>query len=479
MRSRAQRLGLLAVAMSLVIMPAAPSGAHPDEGDHDDQPGEAGSYTSRDSTRNLHAMGHSEHPAQFFGVPVAERQISSDIAFWGKYAIHGNYDGFRIVDISSPGNPKLISHPRCNGDQGDVYVYENIVVRSWNSPAPAGRHCMGEPVPVGFEGVHVFDISDPSNPSLVTAVEFSLAGARDRGTADGCGSHTVTGTPDLENDRLIVYSNNSSGDNRPVCNASDIIEVPLDRPEDAAHIGYVPMRDGSLGSVNGCHDAGLILGEANLYACASGHAANVFSVGAPRGGTFEEPLWLYNIEEEDDEGNKVGIGGRWHTATFSWDGEVLTMGWEPGGGAAPRCRSVDADIFKSKFFYDADTGEKLGQWVLPRPQDGEGENCTIHNWNVVPLRSGKNIAVGGHYQAGTWVVDFTDPANPTTVAFSDPDPITPPNLGGAWSTYYYNNFIYESEIQSGLNVFRLSDRATAGAMKLPYLNPQTQEFTIR
>jgi hypothetical protein len=131
------------------------------------------------------------------------------------------------------------------------------------------------------------------------------------------------------------------------------------------------------------------------------------------------------------------------------------------------------------FFYDADTGEKLGQWVLPRPQDGEGENCTIHNWNVVPLRSGKNIAVGGHYQAGTWVVDFTDPANPTTVAFSDPDPITPPNLGGAWSTYYYNNFIYESEIQSGLNVFRLSDRATAGAMKLPYLNPQTQEFTIR
>jgi hypothetical protein len=97
----------------------------------------------------------------------------------------------------------------------------------------------------------------------------------------------------------------------------------------------------------------------------------------------------------------------------------------------------------------------------------------------VPLRDGRNIAVGGHYQAGTWVVDFTDPANPTTVAYSDPDPITPPNLGGAWSTYYYNNFIYESEIQSGLNVFRLSDKATAGAMKLPYLNPQTQEFTIR
>jgi hypothetical protein len=479
MRPRAQRLGLLAVAMTLIALPAAPSGATPDGGDHDDQPGEAGSYTARESTQNLHAMGHSAHPAQFFGVPAAERQISSDIAFWGRYAIHGNYDGFRIVDISAPGNPKLISHPRCNGDQGDIYVYEHVVVRSWNSPAPDGRSCDGQPVPVGFEGVHVFDISDPTDPTMIAEVEFSAAGAATRGTADGCGSHTVTGVPDLANNRLIVYSNNSSGDNRPVCNAIDIIEVPLDDPGAAAHIGYVPLQDGTLGTVNGCHDAGVILGDANLLACASGHAANVFSIGAPRGGTLEEPLWLYNVEEEDDEGNKVGIGGRWHTATFSWDGQVLALGWEPGGGAAPRCRSVDADIFKSKFFYDANTGEKLGQWVLPRPQDGEGENCTIHNWNHVPLRNGRNVAVGGHYQAGTWVVDFTDPANPQTVAYSDPDPITPVNLGGSWSTYYYNNFIFESEIQSGLNVFRLSDSATAGAMKLPYLNPQTQEFTIR
>jgi len=73
------------------------------------------------------------------------------------------------------------------------------------------------------------------------------------------------------------------------------------------------------------------------------------------------------------------------------------------------------------FFYDADDGAKLGQWVLPRPQ-GADENCTIHSW--------------------------------------------------------YDNFIYESDIQEGLNVFRLSDRATAGAMRLPHLNPQTQEFSL-
>jgi hypothetical protein len=436
----------------------------------------AADHAERPSTQNLHALGHSAHPAQFFGVPAAERTVSSDIAFWGQYAIHGNYDGFRIVDISEPGDPKLVSHPKCNGDQGDVFVWDNIVVRSWNSPAPApnpatgepGRTCDGEPVPAGFEGVHVFDISDPADPEMVAAVALP------------CGSHTTTGVPDLANNRLVVYSNVSSGSgpNAALCDAMDIVEVPLDDPGASSFIGQVQLTDGSLGTNNGCHDAAAILGDVNLLACASGHAANVFSIGAPRGGTLENPKFLYTVEEEDDQGNKVGIGGRWHSASFTWDGEVLVLGWEPGGGAAPECEATDPDIKKSMFFYDANTGAKLGQWVLPRAQTAQ-ENCTIHNYNILPLRSGRYVAVSGNYQAGTWVTDFTDPANARTVAFSDPPPIEPQNLGGAWSTYVYNNFIYESEIQTGLNIFRLSDRVGEGAIRLPHLNPQTQERSLR
>jgi hypothetical protein len=459
-----RKLLVILAALALLALPGQ-AAATPEDGDHDDPAGEAGGYTSRDSTRNLVALGHSPHPAQFFGVPSAEREISSDIAFWGHYAIHGNYDGFRIVDISAPGDPKLVAHPRCNGDQGDVFVHENLVVRAWNSPAPEGRLCLGEPVPVGFEGVHVFDIADPTAPALLAAVPLP------------CGSHTVTGVRDLANGRLVVYSNNSSGGGDPVCDAIDVVEVPLDTPAASSRIGSVPLAGGSLGSNNGCHDAGVILGDANLLACASGHAANVFSIGAPGGGTLENPQFLYTVEESDAHGNKVGVGGRWHSAAFTWDGEVLVLGWEPGGGAQARCQASNPDIDKSMFFYDAATGAKLGQWVLPRPQ-GETENCTVHNYNIVPLRSGRYVAVGGHYQAGTWVVDFTDPASPRTVAYSDPEPITPPNLGGAWSTYWYNDIIYESEIQSGLNVFRLADRAVVGALRLPHLNPQTQEFTI-
>ncbi len=443
----------------------------------------AADHATRPSTSNIHALGHSPHPATFFGATSAARNISSDIAFWGDLAIHGNYDGFRIVDISAPGNPKLVSHPRCNGDQGDIVVWQNIVVRAWNSPAPAGRFCDGAPVPAGFEGVHVWDIGNPEDPAVVAAVELP------------CGSHTLT-LAGISAGQLIVYSNNSSSsgcvdgtraNDDPDGDFMDVIAVPVASPSGASLLRREPLAGPLTDVRTGCHDAGVIRGSVNLAACASADAINVWDIGdnATPGGTLEDPALLFTITEPGV--GQAGTNGRWHSAAFTWDGAVLVAGWEPGGGAEPECEATDPDVDKSMFFYDARTGAKLGQWVLPRPQSAE-ENCTVHNYNIVPLRSGRYVAVSGNYQAGTWATDFTNPASPVTVAWSDPPPLgqvtsattgLPVNeLGGAWSSYWYNNFIYESEITKGLNVFRLSDRTTGGAIRLGHLNPQTQEFSL-
>ena len=75
-------------------------------------------------------------------------------------------------------------------------------------------------------------------------------------------------------------------------------------------------------------------------------------------------------------------------------------------------------------------------------------------------------------------MDFTDPANAFEVAFTDPLPLVPTQLGGVWSSYWYNGLMYESDITTGLRVYNLSDRVTAGARKLDHLNPQTQEIVI-
>ena len=425
-----QRIGasMLVAAVLTLLAGVAPASA-----DHETRP----------HTQNMHAKGDSPHPATFFGEPDGVRHINSDIAFWGRTAYNGNYDGFRVIDISDPDNPTEISHPSCNGDQGDIVVWENILVRAWNSKKTTARLCDGQTVPAGFEGVHVFDVSDQNDPALVGSVVLP------------CGSHTLT-TAGVSDGNLIVYSNNSSSagcvdgtraNDDPVGDFMDVIAVPLANPAGASLIHREPLAGPTTDVRTGCHDAGVILGEVNKAVCASADTINVWDIGANAtpGGSPEDPALLFTVFEPGV--GVAGTNGRWHSGGFTWDGEVLIAGWEPGGGAEPECEATDPDSDKSMFFYDATTGAKLG----------------------------------------TWATDFTDPANPITVGWSDPPPlpqVTTPEgqlvneLGGAWSAYWYNNFIYESEITKGVHIFRLSGRATGGAIRLPHLNPQTQDVSL-
>jgi hypothetical protein len=68
------------------------------------------------------------------------------------------------------------------------------------------------------------------------------------------------------------------------------------------------------------------------------------------------------------------------------------------------------------------------------------------------------------------------PSDPAPLV--DPDPAVGNELGGDWSSYWYNGFIYESDITRGLIIWNLSDSAVAGAKKFDRVNPQTQESTF-
>jgi hypothetical protein len=412
--------------------------------------------------------------------------LNSDLAFWGDWAFQGSYDGFRIIDINFPSNPREFVFQPCNGNQGDIVVWgdsadrPDLLVRSYNSPAPAGLTCDGQPIPEGFEGVHVFDLSNFGNPQLVATVPVSG------------GSHTATLVPDTANDRVIIY-NQTSGSTTPFIS---ILEVPLSNLAGTSVIGTAPLME-----ADACHDSGVILGNVNKMVCASHSHANVYDIGENEipGGSLTAPQFLFHITEPGVGEGLPGIGsGNWHSASWTWDGEVIIMGWEPGGGTQPRCAAngtvvgtsgtppvpvIQQDVHKSYFFYDAEDGSKLGQFVLPRDQTLT-ENCTIHNYNVVPLRNkgGKPryVLVAGNYQSGISVVDFTNPAAAEEIAYADPAPLSDTQLitGGDWSTYWYNGRIYESDITRGLIVWRLDDDAVSRYFKTPHLNPQTQEFSI-
>jgi hypothetical protein len=550
-------------------------------------------------TKNLKPQGYSPRVVPLTG--AGSGIYNSDAAFWGKRAYQGSYSGFRIIDVSDPENPvQLENYEECSpgttqGNQGDVIVWDDLLVRSWNSPAAATSSCDGELVGLGFEGLHVFDISNPSDPDLVGSVgldglpfrvtvnsgpaagTYEATGATwgtpvpagglsgtvvavndgvaapgggtvtdgcepfsvpagsialvDRGfcgfvvkaanaqaagasaiivannvpglpitmggadpavtisgvmvsQADGatiragglpvgasitrnpelgCGSHTATGVPDLANDRLLVYNSSSAGG---VCDFFEIVEVPLDDPGSARVIKRVD-------SMHTCHDIGVILGDANRLACAGGEGARIFSLDPADGASLTNPVLMHHF---DIPGVTIG-----HSAAWSWDGEVLIFGHEPGGGSQARCQATSAVVDRTIFFYDHE-GNQLGTFLHPRPQTAT-ENCTWHNYNVVPTDKGR-ILVAGNYQSGISVLDFTDPANVREIAYADPAPLINPDNpaaiegGGDWSSYWYDGRIYESDMTRGLLIWNLTDRAVAGARKLGHLNPQTQETTI-
>jgi hypothetical protein len=265
--------------------------------------------------------------------------------------------------------------------------------------------------------------------------------------------------PDVANGAVYVYNSASSG----LCPGIDIVKIPLDNPAGATFLHRVATG-------RSCHDTGVILGTAMLAACAGGNGFTVLSLGGASGGTIENPVMLYSTVVPG-----VNIG---HSAGFTWDGRVLIFGHEPGGGGAARCQETSTVTERTLFFFDARTGTPVGTFLHPRPQTAT-ENCTWHNYNVVPLRH-RYVLVSGNYQSGVSVLDFTDPAAVAEIAYADPAPLDPDTLvlGGDWSTYWYNGLIYESDITRGLITWNLSSSAVAGARKLDHLNPNTIEFTL-
>ena len=434
-----------------------------------------------DFSSNMRLLSFSERragPSQF-------AEFNSDLAFWGDKAYQGTFKGFRIIDIDDPRNPvELVDYEECGTvGQGDLVVWGNVLVRSWDAVGN-GQTCAGETVPQGFEGLHVFDVSDPAAPQLKQIIDLQ------------CGSHTATGVPDLRNRRLLVYSTPSSS----ACEGINIVEVPLSRPENSRLIGfeqsdpYQPPSTSIPGKENpsfACHDTGVILGKAMKAACAGGAGFAVWSIGGREGGTLDDPRFLYNavVPEIAFGTPNAEEGPTGHSASFSWDGETIIFGHEPGGGFDPRCMETGEDLpdraeaaiqndnQKSFYFYDADDGDKVGQWVFDTRHQTGTENCTLHNYNIVPTKK-DDILVHGSYQSGIGVLDFSDTRRAREIAYADPAPLVPTQLGGDWSSYFYNGYIYESDITRGLYAWKLDDRDVRDAIKLSHLNPQTQEFTI-
>jgi hypothetical protein len=122
-------------------------------------------------------------------------------------------------------------------------------------------------------------------------------------------------------------------------------------------------------------------------------------------------------------------------------------------------------------------------YKMPAIQE-ENKNCVAHNGSLIPV-PGRNILVQSWYQGGISMMDFTDPSHPYEIGYFTRGPIGKDGRragGGDWSSYFYNGYIYGSEMARGIDVLKLTPSKfltqneidAANQVKLDLLNVQNQ-----
>ena len=130
--------------------------------------------------------------------------MNSDLAFTGEYAIQGNFNGIQVWDISDPANPASVVTYVCPASQSDVSVYGNLLFVS-GEDLSARLDCSDEGVrdQVSHDrlrGIRIFDISEIASPRYVANVQ----------TCRGSHTHTVLEHPG-DDENVYIYVSGSSG----------------------------------------------------------------------------------------------------------------------------------------------------------------------------------------------------------------------------------------------------------------------------
>ena len=409
---------------------------------------------------------------------------NTDMAFSNDLLIAGSYHGFNIYRLEEDGIPNHITSVVCPGGQGDVSVVGNLLILSVQDTR--GRLDCGlqgvspEPSEERFRGLRIFDISNPLMPIQVGAVQ----------TCRGSHTHSVVDGATADG-KIIVYNSGTSsvrdqeemedcfedipGDDRTALFRIDVIEIPINDPSQSKIVNSPTVfADSETGVLAGlwrggdhgdetqeteitdqCHDI-TVFPSAKLAAGACSGNGILFDISNPI-----EPKRIDVVTD-------IGFA-YWHSATFNNDGTKILFTDEWGGGGRPRCRAWDPLDWGANAIYDIENGklEFRSHFKMPAPQK-ESENCVAHNGSIIPI-PGRDIFVQAWYQGGISVIDFTDSSNPIEIAYFDRGPYLEDELipGGFWSVYYYEGAIYGTEIQRGLDVFKLtpSDHITANEIE--------------
>ncbi|MFT4605067.1 MAG: hypothetical protein ACI84D_001670 [Thalassolituus oleivorans] len=304
---------------------------------------------------------------------------NSDLAFTGNYAIQGNYNGVQVFDISNPRAPVLVTEYVCPASQSDVSVYGDLMFVS--GEGTSGRLDCGDQ---GVEeavseerlrGIRIFNISDIRNPEYISNVQ----------TCRGSHTHSVLKDPN-DDDNVYIYVSGSSSV-RPEAELAGCSGLaPSDDPNSALfriEVIKVPL--------------------AHPEQAAIVSSPRIFNdlVAPPVHG--ESPADIVAREEAIASGAYVGVfRGRERVLSQRMITPMLEAFMEGrGGGEATK---ADTDAFRAAL------PGILEERFPPRPQQtGPRPGPTqCHDITLYPAIGRAGGACGGY----GLLLDITDPANP-------------------------------------------------------------------
>jgi hypothetical protein len=439
--------------------------------------------------------------------PGASEAWNSDLAFLRNYVFQGNFNGFVVWDASDPRNPTVVKSYLCPASQSDVSVYQNLLFVS--SESTSGRLDCGvdappEPVsPVRLRGIRIFEITDIRNPRYIHNVQ----------TCRGSHTHTLVTDPN-DPANVYIYVSGSAGvrpaAELPGCselgpdqdpNSSlfriEVIRVPVAAPQTASIVTAARVFAGMEAAPRRASGGGGRGGRGGGGEASAGprpgpnqcHDITTYPAAGLAGGACQGYGILIDIRNPAEPRRLSAVAdtnfATWHSVTFNNDGTKVLWTDEWGGGTAPRCRATDNPVWGGNAIFSlaGDRAEFQSYYKLPAAQT-ETENCVAHNGSLIPV-PGRDIKVQGWYQGGISIFDWTDARNPVEIAFFDRGPLVADTLrtAGSWSAYWYNGYIYSSEIERGLDVLEVQPSGlltqneidAAKTVHLDYFNAQEQQ----
>ena len=342
------------------------------------------------------------------------------------YALTGSAPGvggakfgaFRVIDVTNPAKPKLVSTVRCSFYQADIQISHDEKTALIAADRAGGPDaCLG----VGKLGFMTIDISNVRKPKPIGFADIPR------------GSHNVTTHPT----KPYVYNSDSD-----LAKAGEIQIWSIKNPAKPVLVNTVR----SIG--HSPHDISFNKDGTRAVTAAVSHF-DIFNTEDP-----ENPTLMF-------EGQCPGCSIT-HDAKFTPNGKNIVIGDEGGGGDIYPCPGG------ALYFYDFSSGVvpvltgiyEPQELILAKDNQGGPQACTSHVFDF--SADGKRISISW-YSAGTRYLDISNMVGATVgengngvkeLGWFQPDG------GVSWSSKMYegNKYVFSNDINRGFDVFQYTGK---------------------